>query len=156
MIPSGEDNHALYSGLASDKTATNGYPSSKASKGFSQLNDQDSEAQLADASSRKVVWDADGDAAHVPGSEDAEGEPDPAYEHLQSADEKLRLKPLGVRDLDGTLRPWVAPPLKTVIVKSKRTEDRSINLTSQTSTLLVCRDFFLSDFSLCPFNIHLR
>lgn len=93
--------------------------------------------QIDDARSRNVVWDADGDAAHIPGLEDAEGEPDPVYAHLNTPNEIDKPEPIGVREPDGTLRPWVPPPPKPSIIKSRRQEDRSVNFNSQTSTKLV-------------------
>jgi meiosis-specific protein HOP1 len=136
IIPSGEDDSALYYGLQNAKTPADNTPS-KSFYEASQSLQHETAIQLADAHDRNVVWDADSDAANALNGEDAEGEPDPLYPHLQDRASMKDPRPLGIRQPDGSLVPY-SPPVKRAIIKSKRQDERSVNFNSQTSSKLVC------------------
>ncbi|KAF8323084.1 hypothetical protein DL93DRAFT_2151415 [Clavulina sp. PMI_390] len=137
VIPSGEDNAATYSGLNTSGPPSAAHPGTFAS--LAHGKQRESEIQTSDARNRKIVWDADSLSEHVPGSEDAEGEPDPAFANMRLPKNDKKAMPLGVRHSDGTISPWVPPQPKPAIIHSRRPEDRSFNFTSQTSTRIDTR-----------------
>ena len=136
IIPSGEDNSALYYGLQDAKTLADNTPT-KSFYEASQSLQRETAIQLADAHDRNVIWDADSDAANALNGEDAEGEPDPLYPHMQDRARKGP-RPLGIRQPNGSLQSY-SSPAKRAIIKSKRQDERSVNFNSQTSSKLVCR-----------------
>lgn len=129
----------MYYGLQNAKAAVDNTPS-KTFYEASQSLQRETAIQLADAQDRNVVWDADNDAANALHGEDAEGEPDPLYPHLQDGASLKEPQPLGIRQADGSLRPYSSPAVKHTsnIIKSKRQDERSVDFNSQTSSKLVC------------------
>lgn len=139
IIPSGEDNTALYYGLQNAKVLADNTPS-KTFYEASQSLQRETAIQLADAHNRNVVWDADSDAANALNGDDAEGEPDPLYPQLQDHAGLREPRPLAIRQPDGSLQPCSPPAAKHTmnIIKSRRQDERSVNFDSQTSSKLVC------------------